>query len=329
MNEPAVPNFRPCLGMRCGHRQTVLGNLLPGGRFPHVARSHQLSLRDGDLLVVHDDMPADWKPQGPVAVLVHGLGGDHRSGYMVRIAAKLKQRGVRVFRMDQRGCGAAAFLSTRTAHAGRSDDIADLLDWVTSCCPGSKVSLVGFSLGGNAVLKLAGETGSSIPWQLKLVIAVAPPINLEYCAVQLSRPRRRFYDRRFVRQLCRQVRNRCQQMPAAEDLPSGMRPRSVFEFDDCYTSQVNGFRDAVDYYDQSSAGSRLDSISIETRILVAEDDPVVPIEIFDDISYPDCLRLLKTEHGGHLGYLGVKGVDRDRRWMDWRIVDWVISSVTG
>ena len=118
-------------------------------------------------------------------------------------------------------------------------------------------------------------------------------------------------------------------MPAADDLPSGPRPRSVFEFDDCYTSRVNGFRDAVDYYGQSSAGPWLDSISIDTRILVADDDPVVPSEIFNEVSQSDCLRLLKTQHGGHLGYLGVKEVDRDRRWMDWRIVDWVISSTSG
>ena len=328
MNEPAVPDFRPCLLMRCRHRQTVLGNLLPGGRFPYAACSHRLPLRDGDLLVVHDDMPAQWKPSDPVAVLVHGLGGDHRSGYMVRVAAKLNQQGVRVFRMDQRGCGAAEFLSIKTAHAGRSDDIADLLDWVTSCCPQSSLVLVGFSLGGNAVLKLAGETGSSTSWNLQSVIAVAPPIDLEYCAVNLSRPQRRFYDRRFVRQLCRQVRKRCQQLPSAEDLPSGARPRSVFEFDDCYTSQVNGFEDALDYYAQSSAGPWLKSITVETRILIADDDPVVPSEIFNDVRQSECLSLFKTQHGGHLGYVGVKGVDRDRRWMDWRIVDWVTSAAS-
>ena len=325
MNEPAIPVFQPCLLMRCGHRQTVLGNLLFGGRFPYAAQPQTLSLADGDQLVVHDDLPAHWKPTDPVAVLVHGLGGNHLSGYMVRVAAKLKRQGVRVFRMDQRGCGAAEFLSVKTAHAGRSDDIADLLDWVTGCCPQSAVTLVGFSLGGNAVLKLAAESGSAAKWNLQSVIAVAPPIDLEYCAVNLSRPQRRFYDRRFVRQLCRQVRKRCQQMPAAEDLPSGARPRSVFEFDDCYTSRVNGFQDAQDYYALSSAGPWLKSISIETKILVAEDDPVVPSEIFNEIPQSDCLRLFKTQHGGHLGYLGVKGVDRDRRWMDWRIVNWVIS----
>ena len=329
MNEPAFPEFRPCLLMRCGHRQTVLGNLLPGGRFPYVARSHRLPLRDGDLLVVHDDMPSQWQPLDPVAVLVHGLGGDHRSGYMVRVAAKLNQQGVRVFRMDQRGCGAAEFMSRKTAHAGRSDDIADLLDWVTGCCPQAALTLVGFSLGGNAVLKLAGETGLSAKWNLQSVIAVAPPIDLERCAANLSRPQRRFYDRRFVRQLCRQVRKRCQQMPAAEGLPVGIRPRSVFEFDDCYTSRVNGFQDALDYYGQSSAGPWLKSISIDTKILVAEDDPVVPSEIFNRLPQSDCLRLFKTQHGGHLGYLGVKGVDRDRRWMDWRIVNWVISKSSG
>ncbi len=75
----------------------VLGNLLPGGRFPYAARSHRLTLRDGDQLVVHDDLPSEWQPSDPVAVLVHGLGGDHRSGYMVRIAAKLNQQGVRGF----------------------------------------------------------------------------------------------------------------------------------------------------------------------------------------------------------------------------------------
>ena len=312
--------------MRCGHRQTVLGTTLPGGRFPYRARPHTLPLSDGDVVVVHDDVPAAWKETDAVALLVHGLGGDHRSGYMVRVAAKLNRRGVRVFRMDQRGCGAAQWLSEQPAHAGRSDDIAEVLDWVEACCPRAPMTLVGFSLGGNAVLKLAGERGVPGDGNLRSVLAVAPPIDLAYCAENLARPQRRFYDRRFVRKLCRQVRLRSRRVVAARDLDPGVRPRSVLEFDDCYTAPVSGFQDAGDYYARCSARSLLKSIEVNTRILVAEDDPVVPVEIFSEVPVSEYVDLFKTRYGGHLGYLGVRGVDSDRRWMDWRIVDWVTSA---
>jgi len=245
---------------------------------------------------------------------------------MVRVAAKLNRRGVRVFRMDQRGCGAAQWLSAQPAHAGRSDDIAEVLDWVETCCPRAPVTLVGFSLGGNAVLKLVGERDVPGDGNLRSVLAVAPPIDLAYCAENLARPQRRFYDRRFVRKLCRQVRLRSRRVAAARDLDPGVRPRSVLEFDDCYTAPVSGFQDAGDYYARCSARSLLKSIEVNTRILVAEDDPVVPVEIFSEAPVSEYVDLFKTRYGGHLGYLGVRGVDSDRRWMDWRIVDWVTSA---
>lgn len=326
MNDHQILDFQPCMLMRCGHRQTVLGTTLPSGRFPYCARPHTLQLSDGDVVVVHDDVPAAWKETDAVALLVHGLGGDHRSGYMVRVAAKLNRRGVRVFRMDQRGCGAAQWLSAQPAHAGRSDDIAEVLDWVEACCPRAPMTLVGFSLGGNAVLKLAGERDVPGDGNLRSVLAVAPPIDLAYCAENLARPQRRFYDRRFVRKLCRQVRLRSRRVVAARDLDPGVRPRSVLEFDDCYTAPVSGFQDAGDYYARCSARSLLKSIEVNTRILVAEDDPVVPVEIFSEVPVSEYVDLFKTRYGGHLGYLGVRGVDSDRRWMDWRIVDWVTSA---
>ncbi|MEO2021582.1 MAG: alpha/beta fold hydrolase [Pirellulaceae bacterium] len=328
MNDHELLDFQPCLFMRCGHRQTVLGSTLPGGRFPYRARPHTLKMSDDDELVVHDDVPASWKETDAVALLVHGLGGDHRSGYMVRVAAKLHRCGVRVFRMDQRGCGAAQWLSAQPAHAGRSDDIAEVLDWVESCCPRAPLTLVGFSLGGNAVLKLAGERGASDGGNLRLVLAVAPPIDLAYCAKNLARPERRFYDRRFLRKLCRQVRLRSQRVAAARGLDPGVQPGSVLEFDDGYTAPVSGFQDAGDYYARCSAGPLLKSIEVSTRILVAEDDPVVPVEIFSEVPVSQHVGLFKTRYGGHLGYLGVRGIDSDRRWMDWRIVDWITSAST-
>ena len=285
-----------------------------------------VSLADGDALVVHEDSPPQWQSTDPIAVMVHGLGGDHQSGYMVRVTAKLNRKGVRVFRVDQRGCGAAEAVSKKNSHAGRSGDIADVLDWVRANHPQAPLALIGFSLGGNAVLKLMGECKQPLKWNLRSVITVAPPIDLDYCSVNLSRPERRFYDRRFVRKLCRQLRRRCQSVADVDGLPAGCRPRTVFEFDDHYTAVVSGFKDARDYYLQCSSAPLLKSIAIETKILVAEDDPVVPSEIFDGLEDSDYLQIVKTQHGGHLGYLGVKGVDPDRRWMDWRIVDWVTSA---
>ncbi|HQU44402.1 MAG TPA: alpha/beta fold hydrolase, partial [Pirellulales bacterium] len=161
-----------------GHFQTLAGVYLPGRRFVYKARQHRVTLDDGDQIVLHDDCPEGWQPGDRVALLIHGLAGCHQSIYMLRIAARLEELGVRAFRMDLRGCGAGVGLARLPYHAGRSEDAAAALETIARLCPASPVALVGFSMGGNIALKLLGELGEERCGHLDRAVAVCPPFDL-------------------------------------------------------------------------------------------------------------------------------------------------------
>src|SRR5262249_45560531 len=144
----------------------------------------------------HDDSPEDWRLGGPVALLLPGLCGAYRSTYMARTAAKLKKRGIRVFRMDYRACGAAGGMARKPYHAGLSEDVAEALHAIADLSPVSPVSLVGYSMGGNIALKLAGE---NLPENVQRVVAFSPAIDLSAAAAALNSRENRFYDRSFAR----------------------------------------------------------------------------------------------------------------------------------
>ncbi len=318
-----IPPFRPHALLRGGHLQTLAGVYLPGKLRAYRAVAHSIVLDDGDTIFLHDDRPPGWKEADGAALLLHGLAGCHQSPYMIRAAAKLNDTGVRTFRMDHRGCGAGAGLARFPYHAGRSDDALAALNRISEMCPSAPLSLIGFSLSGNIVLKTVGEDPALVPETLKAVVAVNPPIDLSRCVRSLERWACRAYDRHFVKLLHQQVRQRQQEFP---DAPVGRyldRPRGLLAFDDQYTALVSGFESAEDYYARCSSAVWLADIRIPTLILAAQDDPLIPVAVFEGVRTSSTTRLQIAESGGHLGYVGRRGIDPDRRWMDWRIVDWV------
>jgi uncharacterized protein len=321
----SIPDFKPHPLLHNGHAQTLAGVYLPGGRFVERAVKRCVSLPDGDTVVLHDDRPAEWRPGDRVALLLHGLAGCHQSCYMRRVAGKLVGRGVRTFRMDLRGCGAGEGLASQPYHGGRSDDARAALEALQTLCLGSPVTIVGFSLSGNIVLKLIGESPHSVPINVEKAVAVCPAIDLGLCARSLVGPWQRFYERYFVRSLCRQIKVNRRLRPDVPALSAKRRLKTLIEFDDAYTGPVCGFGTADSYYSTSSARPHLANIRLPTLILTAADDPLIPIAAFDALELPDTVLLHRTEYGGHLGYVGRAGVDPDLRWMDWRIVDWVTA----
>ena len=324
-----IPPFEPHPLFRNRHAQTLAGTYLPGQRYRYRAVRHRVVLPDADVVVLHDDSPVEWPTGGRVALLLHGLAGCHSSAYMERVAGKLNGAGVRTFRMDLRGCGAGEGLAARPYHAGRSDDAIAALEFVQTLCPNAPVTLVGFSLSGNIVLKLLGEAPDAVPSNVVKAAAICPAIDLGHCVRSLIGPFQRSYDRYFVRVLCAQIRTNSR---LRTDLPPLVATRpiaSIFDFDDLYTGPVCGFGSAENYYTASSAKRHIERIRVPTLVLAAADDPLVPITCFDGIRVPLNVMLHVTKHGGHLGYVAKRGIDRDRRWMDWRIVDWVMSDLAG
>ena len=186
------------------------------------------------------------------------------------------------------------------------------------------VFLVGFSLGGNMALKLAGELGETN--LLAGVCAVSTPIDLAVCVRSLDRRGNILYARRFLKRLCERVQRKSKLTPDLYD-PSGLASvKTVWEFDDRFTAPLFGFGSAEHYYRTQSAQQFLDAIRVPTLVIAAKDDPLVPFKMYDHPAFQNnpALTLLPVEHGGHLGFLSRQ---RPRFWLDEVALDWIEKMV--
>lgn len=320
------PSFAPHRLLPGGHAQTLAGAFLPGDVGVYGAVRRDVDLSDGDRLALHDDQPAGWRAGDPVALLMHGLGGSHASPYMARVARKLGSQGVRAFRMDLRGGGAGMALAKGIYHSGRSADAAAAIEYLGRLCPHSPVTLVGFSLGGNIAIKLAGEVGHRPPGELAAVMGVCAPVDLPACSSALSKPINRLYDRYFVRLLLAHLKERSRLRPDAATRDFPRPPRRLVEFDEHFTAPLNGFQGAADYYGRVSAKNVLADVELPTLILASADDPMIPIESVLATNRSPAVELHVASGGGHLGFLGRPGSDPDLRWSDWRVVEWALQA---
>ncbi|MDX1962840.1 MAG: alpha/beta fold hydrolase [Pirellulales bacterium] len=319
------PPFQPSRMLRGGHLQTLAGVYYPSWTLPYRAQRHLVQLCDGDQLVLHDDCPPNWRVGDRTAMLIHGLSGSYQSSYMIRTAGRLNERGIRVFRLDLRGCGAGVGLARHPYHSGRSDDAIAAIEQAAALSSGSPLTLIGFSLGGNVSLKLAGEVGSTTCGGLDSVLAVCPPINLARCSRSLMSWPKLYYDRYFAKLLRAEIARLYASREDAMRINAARLPRRIQDFDEYYTAPMSGFESAEDYYTQCSAARFLSSIRKPTLIIAAADDPLIPVEIFADAQLSSSIDLRIYAGAGHMGFVARRGVDPDRRWLDWRIVDWVCA----
>ena len=319
------PPFRAHPLLRGGHAQTV-GAVYFGGRAatpPGGTRSEVLALPDGDAVALHHDVPRGWRPGDPAAVLVHGLAGSHASHYMIRIARKLADRGVRAVRMDLRGAGSVAGHSRRPYHAGISADLRAVFDRVAALCPGSPLGVAGFSMGGNLVLKTLGEDPGGLPAGVAAAAAFNPAVDLAECCDSLTSPLQRLYDRKFARYLLEHVRTL--HGGAAADRPPP-ELRRIREFDEAVTVPAWRFGTVERYYAEASSAPLVRDIAVPTLVVSSRDDPLIPARLFDTLDPGPNVTVHLTDRGGHLGYIAASGgPDPDRRWMDWRVVDWLCT----
>jgi len=314
--------FRPLPLLRNPHIQTVLGALVPGLDCPQPDQQRVVRLPDGDAVVLHNNTPPGWQPGGPLALLVHGLSGSHLSPHIRRLAALLLSHRVRVARMDLRGAGAGLPLSRRCYHAGRSDDVRAALDEMHTWSPSSPLLLMGLSLGGALVLKMAAESADRPVPGLVRVAAVAPPIDLPRCSALLSLRKNRIYEDNFLRDLTLEARLR---QRFFSDLPPLSFPRRMTMrlFDELYTAPRGGFASADDYYRKTSCAALIPHIQVPTLILTARDDPFIAIEPFEELKVPANVLVRLVAHGGHLGFLGWDGAG-GIRWAERRMVEWLL-----
>jgi predicted alpha/beta-fold hydrolase len=308
------PPFHPRRWLGNGHLQTIFGNLLPRSntlpppvaQLVEVAPAHGSQISSQVLCECHWQ-PLPERPSRPTVLLVHGLEGSSHSQYVIGNANQLWQAGCNVIRMNMRNCGGPE-MARRTPtlyHSGMSGDVDHVLRFFLATQSLQWVSLIGYSMGGNLVLKLAGELGASAPPQLRSVVGVSPAVDLGASADALHHGFNRFYEGRFLRSLLKRFRRKATLFPRAFDATRASHIRSLREFDDRITALYCGFRSADDYYDRAGAARVLDTIAVPTLVVHATDDPFIRFteETRAKITANPHIRWLETEHGGHCAFL--------------------------
>ena len=266
-----------------------------------------------------------WQPRRHAAqtvLLLHGLEGCCDSHYIHGIAAKSYAAGLNVVRMNQRTCGGTEHLSPTLYNSGLSEDYRKVIRELAQTEMLKRIWLVGYSMGGNLLLKTTGEVGRNEP-ALAGTVVVCPNIDPTRCVIELERPHNWIYHRHFLTQLKARLRRKATLSPGKWDLTGLERISRITEFDDRYTAPDGGYRDAADYYDRSGARHVLDRIAVPTTIITAQDDPFIPYSMFLTPVIQDhpFIRLIAPAYGGHCGFFQQRRAHEDRYWVENRIVE--------
>lgn len=307
--------FRRAWWLPGAHLQTLWPNLVRPTPRVHLRRE-RLELPDGDFLDLDWTGPTD----GPLVLILHGLEGSIKSHYAAGLMRELCAAGLEAVLMHFRGCSGEPNRLARSYHSGETGDLAYVLARLRERYPQRAMAAVGYSLGGNVLLKWLGESGRDA--QLQQAVAVSVPFDLGRCADRLDQGFSRLYQAHLLRRLKRSAQRKFRRLPPPIDLDAVIRARSFREFDDCATSLLHGFADASDYYRRCSSRPFLTRIRVPTLILHAADDPfmaedVIPTE--DELSA--AVTLEWSPGGGHVGFVSGALPLRGRYWLEERIVD--------
>lgn len=314
------PTFRPAWWLPGGHLQTLAAKYLHP-RYQGSLTTEWLPLDDGDELELcwNQNLNADY--QGPLVVLLHGLAGNRHSHYVQGMFAAFQQLDWPVVLMHFRGCGSRPNQLPRAYHSGDTDDLRYLLAQLQQRFPGVQLLAVGFSLGGNVLMKYCGEEGDKNP--LSAAVAVCAPLALASSAKRINQGFSKLYQRYLLRQL---KQSALQKLQRFDDFPISLthqavkRMPSIEAFDDGFTAPLHGFLDAADYYHRASGRQFLPTIRVPSLIIHAADDPFLAPEVVPhQAELPDWVQHETWPSGGHVGFVGGRNPLKPIFWLNERI----------
>lgn len=321
----ACKTFKAHPLFRNGHSQTLAAYAWPRRIRFHTERDEKrfFDVAPDVKVLAHCRWQAN-RDQRPTVVVWHGIEGSSASVYMLAIAEKGFRAGFNIVRINFRNCGGTEHLSPTLYHGGLSEDLRAVITELIEKDRIAKMLLVGFSLGGNLVLKLAGEYGNTPPSEILGVCAVSPSIDLTASAELILKRSNWIYQQDFVRRLKKRIRTKQRLYPQLYDISNLGNVRTLRHFDECYTAPANGFLDAADYYYRASSIRVAAQIRIPTLVIHAEDDPFIPIAPLRDpavVENPFIL-LVAPRNGGHVAFIaGDRNGDEDRFWAENRVIE--------
>ena len=320
--------FKPAWWLRSAHGQTLwpaLFRRLP----PPPVRRERLRTRDGDFVEL------DWcgAGDGPLVILLHGLAGSSRSAYVTGLQRALLRRGLRNVAMNFRGCGGQPNDRARCYHSGDTEDVDYLCEEIRRRHPAVPLAAVGFSLGGNVLLKWLGTQGRNAG--LSAAVAVSAPMLLNLCSDRMDIGFSRLYRNQLLRELKDYIQGKkthlkktgnCLEADKLERLGDLSAIRSFWEYDGQVVAALYGFKDAMDYYDQSSSRQYLKSIATPTLIIHSRDDPFMTPQVIPTAAeLSPAVRLEITAGGGHVGFVSGAVPGFPRYWLEQRIPAFLIE----
>lgn len=342
--------FHPHFLFRSGHAQTLAGHMQ--GRIPGKA-PYRPGLRTEKFILPCDDASGDrllfyverchLKANVPAVILVHGLEGDAHSSYILILARKLLAAGFHVIRFNMRTCGDGLHIARNAYNAGLTLDLQTILRFAIKHLS-SRVAVVGFSLGANVVLKYFGEDQSERNRQREFLrtppvkgpildrlaetfVAVSPPLDLRSSCHKIDSSNMRIYRLSFIKEMKRSILEKNYTLPfdPEKELPE---IRTIFDIDHSFTAPMAGFRTALEYYACASAQRYVTSIKLPGLVLHAQDDPMITMDGWQKVDWKEVphIQAVLTREGGHLGWYARKHpLFRDRRWMDYLVLNYLLE----
>ncbi len=355
-----VGNFRPAVGLANAHLMT-LAPLAIRRTFPLTdcsSEQHIIEVDEQNKVIVCLHLAENLRHKAPdfapalpelnlakvLVLLVHGLEGSAQSTYVKGVCEKSLSLGFSVCRLNLRNCGDSLHLAQGLYNAGMSADAIAVAKHLKEQFGFEQIFLCGFSLGGNIVLKAAGEEGkdraASSTAEEKVidgVCAVCPPVDLHQCIDAIERRGNRLYEHGFLGSLKEKIRAKNRLFPGRFDIEQLRSISSLRAFDNTYTAADAGYDSADAYYHGASALRVMPYIQVPALVVAAADDPLVPIESFrgQELAANANVKLVTPEKGGHVAFISDKNISlpdsqvRDRFWGEWQVVQFILAVVTG
>ncbi len=311
--------FQPHPLLKNPHLQTLYAPLLRKQKAPTV-EIETFELEDGDFVECywHLQRPKDTRP---IVILFHGLAGSFHSPYIQGLMRTLHAQKMASVVMHFRGCSGKPNRLPRSYHSGDTADAKAWIYYLHEHYPNNPLYAVGYSIGGNMLLKLLGEEQEQIP--LNFAIAISAPMDLKIAADTLQHGFAKLYQAHLLKPLKAMLLNKYQMFDMKSILKREeeeiKKIKTVKEFDDFYTAPIHGFKSALDYYEQSSSKPFLGKITTQTKIIHAIDDPFMTPEVLPNQGeYSSWVQLEVYPHGGHVGFVQ-GGTLKPKYWLEHRI----------
>lgn len=314
--------FKPAWWLRNPHLQTLWAALLRP-KIKLSVRSERLELSDGDFL----DLAWVGQGSGPRVLILHGLNGSLDSPYARGILQAINNRGWRGVFMHFRGCSGEPNRLAQSYHSGETRDLQAVITELIHREPNSPLFAIGYSLGGNVLLKWLGEIGESgIANPLKAAVAISIPFELAKTAEHLKTGFSRLYQWHLLRELSASHHRKFKDLPKPSVIKNVdvTRLKTFWEFDNAITAPLHGFKNADDYYEKSSSRQYLSKIKTPTLILHARNDPFTTSNALPEMHEVSAYVLLEfSEDGGHVGFISGKYPWKPVYWLENRIIDYL------